>query len=429
MMFMRWSIIALALLQTACSWWTGPKDGYSLVHHFSESQIHFEDGRYPSFVARAAPVTDIDISDDVRPSLTPPFPSRIVYRVDVPPAAFLYVAPALRMTQQVTRARVEFLILVEANGEAPVRVYVEELRMSRAARWHDRQVDLTAWSGKTVALHLETRPLSARGNILWADRIQTVWGDPVVVSSRAQQMAAIARRTASRMIEWTKEQSTFAGLRPEDARTAIAFALNLIIGGFAALFIRELYKRYGTSNTNREAFGNIFPVFTLTAIVVIFIVQFSLALSLGLIGALSIVRFRTAIKSSEELAYLLFCVSVGIALAASQRTVAFVALLVVTAFVLGRRILNRPFYERNLLLVVSGAASNFFPDEHSSVIERLNGITEGWTLHRLDCEGDEVKLRAFVTIEKEEDPNGLLEKLRESLPSYEFSFIEVENLT
>ena len=51
---------------------------------------------------------------------------------------------------------------------------------------------------------------------------------------------------------------------------------------------------------------------------IITVVKSSLALSLGLVGALSIVRFRTAIKNPEELIFLFLCIAIGVGLGANQ---------------------------------------------------------------------------------------------------------------
>ena len=58
-----------------------------------------------------------------------------------------------------------------------------------------------------------------------------------------------------------------------------------------------------------------------TTMFIITVVKSSLALSLGLVGALSIVRFRAAIKEPEELTYLFFAISIGLGLGADQRVV------------------------------------------------------------------------------------------------------------
>ena len=115
-------------------------------------------------------------------------------------------------------------------------------------------------------------------------------------------------------------------------------AVNMLIGGALALYIRELYKRFGTSISNRDNFSGVFPMLTMVTVVIIFVVKSSLALSLGLVGALSIVRFRAAIKTSEELVYLFLCIGVGLALGAEHRLLAAVTVVIVTIFVVGRRV-------------------------------------------------------------------------------------------
>ena len=52
--------------------------------------------------------------------------------------------------------------------------------------------------------------------------------------------------------------------------------------------------------------------------IIITIVKSSLALSLGLVGALSIVRFRTAIKDPEELSFLFISIAIGLGMGANQ---------------------------------------------------------------------------------------------------------------
>ena len=78
------------------------------------------------------------------------------------------------------------------------------------------------------------------------------------------------------------------------------------------------YQRYGQSLSNRESFARNFVALGMTTMMVITIVKSSLALSLGLVGALSIVRFRTAIKEPEELVYLFLALAIGLGLGASQ---------------------------------------------------------------------------------------------------------------
>src|SRR5689334_19800722 len=68
---------------------------------------------------------------------------------------------------------------------------------------------------------------------------------------------------------------------------------NVGIGLLLAIVLRWHFRRYSSTLANRDQFSNVFPFILLTTLLIITIVKSSLALSLGLVGALSIVRFRT----------------------------------------------------------------------------------------------------------------------------------------
>ena len=109
--------------------------------------------------------------------------------------------------------------------------------------------------------------------------------------------------------------------------TWLAFVRNIAVGAVMAMVLERVYIRYGHSLSNRAAFARHFYLLAMTTTLIITVVQSSLALSLGLIGALSIVRFRSAIKEPEELVYIFLAVAVGLGLGANQ------LVLTVTAFV------------------------------------------------------------------------------------------------
>ena len=92
------------------------------------------------------------------------------------------------------------------------------------------------------------------------------------------------------------------------------------------------YKKYGSTISNREEFSNIFPFILLTTTLVITIVKSSLALSLGLVGALSIVRFRTPIKEPEELSYLFICIAAGLGFGANQTLITLTSVILILLF-------------------------------------------------------------------------------------------------
>ncbi|MDA1364152.1 MAG: DUF4956 domain-containing protein, partial [Candidatus Marinimicrobia bacterium] len=97
--------------------------------------------------------------------------------------------------------------------------------------------------------------------------------------------------------------------------------------------IRYLYMNYGRSLNNREYFANIFMLLSLATCCVIIIVKYSLALSLGLVGALSIVRFRAAIKEPEELVYLFLVIALGLAFGANQFLIGLILLIIASLII------------------------------------------------------------------------------------------------
>ena len=96
-----------------------------------------------------------------------------------------------------------------------------------------------------------------------------------------------------------------------------------------SFIIREFYIRRSFSLTGKMHIGSIIPILSAVVFLVIIVVKSSLALSLGLVGALSIVRFRTPIKEPEELVYLFLAIATGLAYAAGQVFVATIIILLI----------------------------------------------------------------------------------------------------
>ena len=130
---------------------------------------------------------------------------------------------------------------------------------------------------------------------------------------------------------------------------------------FFALFafiLAKLYVRYGTSISNRKKFSNNFILLTTTTTLIIMIVKSSLALSLGLVGALSIIRFRAAIKEPEELVFLFLAISIGLGLGAGQLMTTFVAFVIISLLIWARHLTHKNAENQNLYLTVTGRNIN-----------------------------------------------------------------------
>lgn len=97
--------------------------------------------------------------------------------------------------------------------------------------------------------------------------------------------------------------------------------------------LQIIFKNKSSSFSNRAQLQNLIPILSVTVFLVISVVKSSLALSLGLVGALSIVRFRTPIKEPEELTYIFIAIAIGVGFASGQiiltSTIFFIIIMVI----------------------------------------------------------------------------------------------------
>ena len=105
--------------------------------------------------------------------------------------------------------------------------------------------------------------------------------------------------------------------------------ITLVLSFALGLFIFLIYKRTFAGVMYSSSFGVTLLALTLITTVVMLAVTSNVVLSLGMVGALSIVRFRTAIKEPMDIAFLFWAIAVGIILAAGMLPLAIVGSLVI----------------------------------------------------------------------------------------------------
>jgi hypothetical protein len=134
------------------------------------------------------------------------------------------------------------------------------------------------------------------------------------------------------------------------------FILDLILTGILSMLVNWVYIHYGNTISNRRAFGKNLFMISMTTMVIISVVKSSLALSLGLVGALSIIRFRTAIKEPEELAYLFLAISIGLGFGANQGTITIISLVVIlSTIIISKRFSNKDTSNNSINLMITAS--------------------------------------------------------------------------
>ena len=110
--------------------------------------------------------------------------------------------------------------------------------------------------------------------------------------------------------------------------TMLEVIFNFFICIVSSYLLVYVYNINAQTVSNKKLFSRIFPIYSIAIFGIITVIQSSLALSLGLVGALSIIRFRTAIKEPEQLIYLLMSTGIAIGAAAGQLNVVVISTIV-----------------------------------------------------------------------------------------------------
>lgn len=220
---------------------------------------------------------------------------------------------------------------------------------------------------------------------------------------------------------------TFEFLQSQGAgQPLLGFFVNLVLSALLAFVLGRLYVRCGRSLSNRESLAGNFVLLTVTTMLVISVVKSSLALSLGLVGALSIVRFRAAIKEPEELVYLFLAIALGLGFGADQWRITILAFLFVALIIIAKARLAKPEQRQNLFLTVSsGESGKFGLDEVVGVLAKHCSAVN---VTRFDESRDALEASFLVDVESFEQLDAMKRALRELNESMSVTFLESRGL-
>lgn len=145
-----------------------------------------------------------------------------------------------------------------------------------------------------------------------------------------------------------------------------SIVMALLITAIIAIYIFAVYRVVCRKAFYSRSFAISLPVIAMITASVIIAVQSSIVISLGMVGALSIVRFRTAVKDPMDLAFLFWSISVGIICGATLYEVAVEASILITLVMLGLHYV--PNAKPALILLVNGTGADV-QEEVKQVLE------------------------------------------------------------
>jgi len=213
---------------------------------------------------------------------------------------------------------------------------------------------------------------------------------------------------------------------PMPTASIATFTLNMLLGLLLSVLVAWYYRSYGRVLGNRRKLAALMPVLALTTGIVISVVKSSLALSLGLVGALSIVRFRTAVKEPEELLFLFISIAIGLGAGAEQRGIIIVGVALLLAYMSVRTVVARKTRDHNLYLSIMVA------DEENGLFTRVNDCLLEYVdvldFRRLDSRDGSMQLTYFIECDEPQVVNDLVDQLKQSFPVVEISFLQQEQV-
>jgi hypothetical protein len=209
-----------------------------------------------------------------------------------------------------------------------------------------------------------------------------------------------------------------AALSVQEVLTSLGLAALL------AFLIGWHYRTFGSTFSNRAKLAWILPAVALPTVLVISVVKASLALSLGLVGALSIVRFRTPVKEPEELAYIFLAIGVGLGMGADQPVITTVSVVFILGVLTVRAFFRKGSRYPNLYMNIELPAEAASEQWLKEIIAILSPHAQSVELRRFDVAGDRLEGTFYLDCRDIDDLVDAQEQLGRRFPGASVTFVE-----
>tara|TARA_R110002072_G_scaffold46591_10_gene129269 strand:+ start:315905 stop:316561 length:657 start_codon:yes stop_codon:yes gene_type:complete len=186
-----------------------------------------------------------------------------------------------------------------------------------------------------------------------------------------------------------------------------------------ALLLSFAVAKCGKMLTDRSQYTGIFLVLIPTMVLIITIVKSSLALSLGLVGALSIVRFRTPVKEPEELTYLFLAIAAGLGLGAGQLLITNVSIAFVVVVMFAASACRRRTKSQGVFIDVDAKEGSL-----KTVAALLDRSTVDYEMRRFMDREDGISATFYVDAAPIEDVALIIEDVKQTLLDAEVTVLD-----
>lgn len=165
--------------------------------------------------------------------------------------------------------------------------------------------------------------------------------------------------------------------------TLTPIILALLVSFFLGLLIYNVYKRSFRGVVYNESFALTLSVMTILTTMITLAISSNIALSLGMVGALSIVRYRTAIKDPIDILFLFWAVGTGITVGAKLHYLALVGAIIVILLFLT---LNRKVISNDVYILIIHYSGDDVGDELRRIMRNMRYQIKSKTVRKSDIE-------------------------------------------
>jgi uncharacterized protein YxeA len=203
------------------------------------------------------------------------------------------------------------------------------------------------------------------------------------------------------------------------------FSLNILATFIMTFCLSFVFNKFANPFLNKASLEKNFFMIAITTMLIISVVKSSLALSLGLVGALSIIRFRTAIKDPEEMAYLFLAISIGVGVGAEKIRITGLCITFILVVVVISSIFRKKS-KKNFNFYLTVQAPNTVKID--SIVETLDHHCNVIHLKRFDKDSKESEMAFLVKVNNTNDFIKLEGQLSELDKDLKITFLDNEGV-
>ncbi len=207
----------------------------------------------------------------------------------------------------------------------------------------------------------------------------------------------------------------------------LALVANLVVGAVLSAILAWHYVRFGRTFGNRSKLAHVLVIITVVTVFIVTLAATSVGLAIGVLAAVSIIRFRTPIKEPEELAYLFFALGLGFGLGANEALATCISFFVVLAVLSLRGLFRR-----------TGEDENFFVNvevrQAASSVAVVQALSDALAPHvarvhtrRIDLAGTTLNATFQVDVRSRDEVARAVDAVAAAYPGASVSFVEQRN--